>query len=355
MAQLPQGDTKLVISELLCFVVNKSDSLPPEAICQLCLSTFSEDEIEKAKKLLYELCGDDSTPRMVLRKGPKKKSQTMENIKFIHDKGSKLPKFVALNLQALPPVTFNSLDVLALLHTIKQTQAEVSLLKEGLASQAQSISDLHTVENNRADTGGSSAASVQVEVTAGTSATSASSVTLGGGSERKSANPGPAAVSQAGGGERREAEPASAASTRTTLVQLPQGAAESVTEVGTSPTQKDSGRTYAENVEEWKKMEKVNDKLRVRPEEGAPQSARGTVSYKPKVSANRFVGGSAKQSGLLTVKKSKHASVFASRFDTNVSAEMLKSYLEGKLSRIVQVTPVKTRYDSYHSFHVMSQ
>ena len=69
-------------------------------------------------------------------------------------------------------------------------------------------------------------------------------------------------MSQAGGGERREAEPASAASTRTTLVQLPQGAAESVTEVGTSPTQKDSGRTYAEKVEEWKKMLKVNGKLR---------------------------------------------------------------------------------------------
>ena len=47
-------------------------------------------------------------------------------VKFIHDKGSGLPTFVAPNLQALSPVTFNSLDVSSLLHTIKHTQAEVS-------------------------------------------------------------------------------------------------------------------------------------------------------------------------------------------------------------------------------------
>ena len=71
-------------------------------------------------------------------------------IKFIHDKGSDLPTFVALDLQALPPVTFNSLDVSALLHAIKKTQAEVNMLKEGMTSQAQSIRDLHDVVENQA-------------------------------------------------------------------------------------------------------------------------------------------------------------------------------------------------------------
>ena len=70
----------------------------------------------------------------------------MEDIvKFIHDKGSDQPTFVALNLQALPPLAFNSLGVSSLLHTSRQTQAEVGLLKEGLAVQAQTIRDLQSV------------------------------------------------------------------------------------------------------------------------------------------------------------------------------------------------------------------
>ena len=55
------------------------------------------------------------------------------------------------------------------------------------------------------------------------------------------------------------------------------------------------------------------------------------------------------------VARSKYASVFASRFDTSVSGEMLKSYLEERLKLEVQESPVKTRYDTYHSFHVMSE
>ena len=158
MPHSPQGDpadpnSGLVINELLCFVVNKSECLPPEAICQLCLSSFSEDEIEKAKKMLYELCTDKNIPRMVTRKGPKKMAQNMDDIiKFVHDKGSDLPTFVARDLQLLPPVTFNSLDVSSLLHTIKQTQAEVNLLKEGLSIQAQSICYLQTVVGEHATT-----------------------------------------------------------------------------------------------------------------------------------------------------------------------------------------------------------
>ena len=328
--------------------------MPPEAICQLCLASFGEDEIEKAKKLLHEVCEDKSAPRIIVRKGSKKKAQNMDDIiKFIHDKGSDLPIFVALNLQALPPVTFNSLDVSSLLHTIKQTQAEVSLLKEGLTTQAESIRDLYTVVENRSESGATAAVcsadetvsaavhSVEetsavaatvhsVEKTSAVSAVScASSKTLSAGESYKSVNSGLSAMAQA---EDKSVKQAGSA--------LPQAA---------------SVQSYAGQVEEWKKMEKVHGKLRVMPVNNASQSSRAAAGHKPRSSSGKFVSGSVKQSGLSTVKKSKYASVFASRFDTSVSGEMLKSYLEEKLNLKVQVSPVKTRYDTYHSFHVMSE
>ena len=355
-----QSSSSLVINELLCFVVNKSDCLPPEAICQLCLDTFNEDEIEKAKKLLYEHCDGENTPRMVTRKGPKKKSQNMDDIiKLVHDNGSKLPKFVALNLQALPPVSFNSLDVSCLLHTIKQTQTEVSLLKDGLATQARTISDLFTMMGSGAcatDSTGGAAAAVQTDGGAVTSAPSASSRTLSAGGElvQQTVNsvPQPAVVSQAGDVTEKVA---GAAMPTTVPVRRIQAGGGTVTETGSAPPQTTPARSYAEQAEEWKKMGKVNGKLRAMPETGASQSSRGMANHKPKPSGKKFVSGSVKQSGLQTVRKSKYASVFASRFDTSVSSEMLKSYLEEKLKLTVQVSPVRTRYDSYHSFHVMSQ
>lgn len=84
--------------------------------------------------MFHDLCSDKSTSRIIARKGQEKLAQNMGNIaKVIHDKGSDVPTFVALPLQALPPVALPGLDVSSLLHTIRQMQAGVSLLKEGLA------------------------------------------------------------------------------------------------------------------------------------------------------------------------------------------------------------------------------
>ena len=337
MPHSPQGDPAdpnscLVINELLCFVVNKSECLPPEAICQLCLSSFAEDEIEKAKKMLYELCADKNIPRMVTRKGPKKMAQNMDDIvKFVHDKGSDLPTFVARDLQVLPPVTFNSLDVSSLLHTIKQTQAEVSLLKDGLNVQAQSISDLQKVVGEQA------AAKVQ-------------------------GHQGPS-------GKTAPTAPEAAAETETEAVLTPAGSSAAETAEAESEKSEEQklevvGDEQAVKVnvslnpaDEWKKFTKVNGKVRAVPMNSVVQKV-SAPNRKTRPTAKGYVSGSVKESGLTTVKKvirSKYASVFASRFDTSVSCDMLKKYLEERLNLKVNVSPVKTRYDTYRSFHVMSE
>lgn len=329
------GPSGLVINELLCFVVNKSECLPPEAICQLCLSSFAEDEIEKAKKMLYELCTDKSIPRMVTRKGPKKMAQNMDDIvKFIHDKGSDLPTFVARDLQLLPPVTFNSLDVSSLLHTIKQTQAEVSLLKEGLNIQAQSICDLQTVVSEQAAT--------RVQGHQGLSRETAPTA------PREAAATKTEAALTSAGSNAAESANADHASEKS----------EDQKHAGAASEQAAKVNATLNPADEWKKMTKVNGKVRAVPMNSKFQTVSASSNRKTRPATKGYVSGSVKESGLTTVKKvikSKYASVFASRFDTSVSCEMLKKYLEERLNLKVDVSPVKTRYDTYHSFHVMAE
>ena len=131
-----------VINELLCFVTNKCDVLPAEPISQWCCATFEESEIEQSKKLLYDICADHETPRMILRKGPKKSSQNIEDIlKLVQEKGTDLPTFVAHSLQLLPPIGCDSLDVSTLRHAIKKSQ-KCNSWKEGLKSQAETDNEL---------------------------------------------------------------------------------------------------------------------------------------------------------------------------------------------------------------------
>ena len=42
----------VIVDELLCFLVNKIDVLPPQSIADLCLTTYDEGEIEAANKRL---------------------------------------------------------------------------------------------------------------------------------------------------------------------------------------------------------------------------------------------------------------------------------------------------------------
>ena len=142
----------VIINELLCFVVNKLDLLPTETIAQLCVTSFQDVEIEAAKKQLFELCADDTTCRMITRKGPKKINQNMEDIiKLLHEKGTDTPTFVAQNLQALPPIAFNSLDVSHLLHSIQKTQTEMEILKEAMKVQSEVVSDLVKAQSHTID------------------------------------------------------------------------------------------------------------------------------------------------------------------------------------------------------------
>ena len=121
------ANCNIVINEVLCFVQNKIDVMNSVSLSLLCRQSFNEDEILKAKRLLFE-----SIPqRLVKRKGEDRKSKNIEDIMGIL-RGSdpeNIPIFVARDLQKLPPVTFDHVDVTRLLKDITLLQSQVMSLQ----------------------------------------------------------------------------------------------------------------------------------------------------------------------------------------------------------------------------------
>lgn len=125
----------MVISELLCFVQNSADVMDEESIIRLCESTFSEEEIEREKKLLFEAVVT-SLP-MKKRKRAGKTLRNLEDILVVikETDPEKMPIYVARNLQKLPPVTFDHIDVSKLLKDIINLQYEVAKIKDTYATK----------------------------------------------------------------------------------------------------------------------------------------------------------------------------------------------------------------------------
>ena len=105
-----------VIDELLWFVTNKLSVFPPETVVQLCVSTSTSTR-STAARLLFQLLSDSDTKiRNVKNKGEKKNRDNIDNIiQLLQERGEDVPKFAAVDLSRLPPITFYSVDVSVLL------------------------------------------------------------------------------------------------------------------------------------------------------------------------------------------------------------------------------------------------
>ena len=79
-ATVTDNNKGVIIDELLCFVQNKIDLLPPTAIAYLCTATFQEGDIEASKRRLFELCADENCTRQRKRQGPHKTTHNIDDI-----------------------------------------------------------------------------------------------------------------------------------------------------------------------------------------------------------------------------------------------------------------------------------
>ena len=301
-------DDSILIDELLCFITNKLDILPPIVIVQLCTSTFSDSDIEVSKKKLFDLCADETNSRYRTRQGAKKSAMNIEDvIKLLQEKGSDVPEFVALDLSKLPPIAFDSVDVSALLNTIKKTQNEVDILRATIESHNAVSDALHSVSASL-ETRMSCMEKKMDDLSQGIADTS----TLAG-----SSNTAPviaqiqASASSSGGSDSLSSGDVSATSVKTFAQAAGGGGG---TDAKTTVSKVNENQT-------WFKQVRINGRLTNCPE-GAVEQIQGREKK-----LQKGVIGKAQNSGLRTVQKTfrqRRANVFATRFDPAVSEQTLQ-------------------------------
>ena len=131
------GGAVMIANELLCFVHNKINVLPSDTIVQLCEKHYRCQDIETAKRKLFEVCPTEA--RYVQRKGHKKNTLNLDDIvKRFHEldpDADVIPLFVARDLTNLPPITFDSIDVTVLLTKLERLTDQVAMLQTDLEAQ----------------------------------------------------------------------------------------------------------------------------------------------------------------------------------------------------------------------------
>ena len=120
----------LIINELLCYMLAKIDSVPTDTLTRLVNENFSDSEVDTAKSLLCEHV-DDSIKAGNKRGQHKKKNNLDDIVKVLVqcDRGI-LPKFVALDLSKLPPISIDCIDVSSLVRKQQLQEVEIANLKD---------------------------------------------------------------------------------------------------------------------------------------------------------------------------------------------------------------------------------
>lgn len=124
------NNCNLVVNELLTFVQHKHEVMDSESLVRICTSAFTAEDIETAKSLFFQSVSSD------VRKIKRKKKEGKSNKDLFDVIGmfksldpETIPIFVAHDLNKLPPVTFDHVDVTRLLKDIVVLQNEVKMIK----------------------------------------------------------------------------------------------------------------------------------------------------------------------------------------------------------------------------------
>lgn len=131
----------IVIDELLAYIQNKVSIADEVTLAKICTSAFSSDQIHNSKTLLLESLS--SEVRSKVRKGKGKDNRVLNDIIAIFkSEPDHLPIFVARDLEKLPPITFDHLDVSKLLKDMVLVQADIKNIKSSYVTQ----DELHTMK-----------------------------------------------------------------------------------------------------------------------------------------------------------------------------------------------------------------
>jgi len=145
----------LLVSELLCYLLNKYGNVQIEAVKKVILSFYTGSEISAAKELLFKTVfelNDDLTvglPRNVnRRKSDSRATIELDDLVGLIDAVdekqllSKLPEFVARKPERLPPFRADELDLCLAVRRIAELEEKVSFVATQCVQLATMVSDM---------------------------------------------------------------------------------------------------------------------------------------------------------------------------------------------------------------------
>lgn len=134
----------IVINEVLAFVNNKIQVMDEESISRICVSAFSDADIVAAKNLLF--ASIPKTKKKTQRKGDGKTRRDIDDIiRLLKETDPEnIPVFVARDLEKLPPVLFDHVDVTRILKDLLRMQQDINCIKENYVT----VDQLDTVKRD---------------------------------------------------------------------------------------------------------------------------------------------------------------------------------------------------------------
>lgn len=358
----------LVISELLAFVQNKVDTMDNESIVRICVSAFSPHEVEVAKGLLFDTI--KTKRKNISRRKDGKTQRELEDIitVFKETDPDSLPTYVARELHRLPPVTFDHVDVTALLKDILLLKTDVEMIKQNYVSTKQVEELENKIINSRyasvtspvynnvntkrgaclLDSGPmailTSGSDTYNEISLGLNNVSEKTEVISCASANRTRKQSPEAVTLTGGNDRncvsRSHTQAKAHDNTVSTLTLPHD--QVMQETNENTKRKIS---YAEVVNmdtQWKNSKRDDSWI--------------LVEDKKKRSRNRFIGNKGKAESMLT-NKFKAADSKVPLFISNVHTDVLESdiveYIYEKTNETVSLSKIKMKHQrDYNSYKI---
>ncbi|KAF9808045.1 hypothetical protein SFRURICE_017217, partial [Spodoptera frugiperda] len=128
-------------NELLAFLQQKLDVMDEVSAIQICATNFSEEDVAAAKLLLYKSL--NKCDQMVSRRRDGTKKSIQDIITLLKEiDPDDVPTFVARDLNKLPPVTFDHVDVTSLLKDIVVLKASLVDVQNRLDASQVAVADL---------------------------------------------------------------------------------------------------------------------------------------------------------------------------------------------------------------------
>ena len=306
-----------VHNEVLCYLINKIDIISHDLLVKIASDFYSDDEIEVAKKVLYETCITDA--RKKIRKGQnKKKTNVADMIALIHGLDfENIPKYCAIDLSRIPPVDVNSIDVTGITQEIHQFNAardDVGNLVQEMDQLQKQMSDLIT------------------EVKAIKRPSYAQAI----------ANDVPQHRQEKVIGSTRSNPQKQNCPSTVMIDQRQQEVRESQPAINNAKTHNDRGpdnglsgpANGSDSEDEFQEVRSVKH--------GGRRSRK----------TNFVVGTSASPNGHRLNIHKRHISLFVTRLDPDTDPGEVKDYVKSKFKADLNCTKLKTRYDSYSSFKI---